>query len=130
MTAVLRKYFLRLMKIFQIVVRIFKESGMQFLYTFFVLNRRDEMQRIVKDLFELFNTEDRKMSKEQRRRSSVALANSAFEEMDANADGMVTKEEFMNAVRSHDKISNMLALKIVDIFVTSDDNEEIEEEPV
>jgi len=91
---------------------------------------RDEMQRIVKDLFELFNPEDRKMSKEQRRRSSVALANSAFEEMDANADGMVTKEEFMNAVRSHDKISNMLALKIVDIFVTSDDNEEIEEEPV
>ena len=128
MTAVLRKYFLRLMKIFQIVVRIFK-SGMQFLYTFFS-NRRDEMQRIVKDLFELFSTEDRKMSKEQRRRSSVALANSAFEEMDANADGMVTKEEFMNAVRSHDKISNMLALKIVDIFVTSDDNEEIEEEPV
>ena len=103
---------------------------MQFLYTFFVSNRRDEMQRIVKDLFELFNPEDRKMSKEQRRRSSVALANSAFEEMDANADGMVTKEEFMNAVRSHDKISNMLALKIVDIFVTSDDNEEIEEEPV
>ena len=129
MTAVLRKYVLRQMEILQIFVRIFK-SGMQFLFTFFVLNRRDEMQRIVKDLFELFNTEDRKMSKEQRRRSSVALANSAFEEMDANADGMVTKEEFMNAVRSHDKISNMLALKIVDIFVTSDDNEEIEEEPV
>ena len=118
------------MKIFKIFVRNFRqESGMQFLYTFFS-NRRDEMQRIVKDLFELFSTEDRKMSKEQRRRSSVALANSAFEEMDANADGMVTKEEFMNAVRSHDKISNMLALKIVDIFVTSDDNEEIEEEPV
>ena len=97
---------------------------------FFYINRRDEMQRIVKDLFELFNTDDRKMSKEQRRRSSLALANSAFEEMDANADGKVTKEEFMDAVKTHEKISNMLALKIVDIFVVSDDNDEIEEEPV
>ena len=97
---------------------------------YFFINRRDEMQRIVKDLFELFNTDDRKMSKEQRRRSSLALANSAFEEMDANADGKVTKEEFMDAVKTHEKISNMLALKIVDIFVVSDDNDEIEEEPV
>jgi len=91
---------------------------------------RDEMQRIVKDLFELFNTDERKMSKEQRRRSSLALANSAFEEMDADADGKVTKEEFMDAIRSHSKISSMLALKIVDIFVASDDTDEIEEEPV
>ena len=100
---------------------------MQKLFNFY---RRDEMQRIVKDLFELFNPDDRKMSKEQRRRSSLALANSAFEEMDADADGKVTKEEFMDAIRSHSKISSMLALKIVDIFVTSDDNDEIEEEPV
>ena len=50
--------------------------------------------------------------------------------MDANADGKVTKEEFMDAVKTHEKISNMLALKIVDIFVASDDNDEIEEEPV
>ena len=86
------------------------------------------MERIVKDLFQLFTTEDRKMSKEERRRSSVALANSAFEEMDANADGQVTKEEFMEACRTHDKISNMLALKIVDIFIAEDDNEDIEED--
>ena len=88
------------------------------------------MQRIVKDLFELFNPEERKQSKEERRRSSIALANSAFEEMDANCDGQVTKEEFMEAVRTHDKISNLLALKIVDIFIADDNNDEIEEEAV
>ena len=91
--------------------------------------RKDEMQRIVKDLYELFGTEERKLSKEERRRSSVALANTAFEEMDANSDGKVTKEEFMEACRTHEKISNMLALKIVDIFIAEDDNDEIEEEP-
>ena len=88
------------------------------------------MQRIVKDLYELFNTDERKQSKEERRRSSVALANTAFDEMDANADGKVTKEEFMEACRTQEKISNMLALKIVDIFITEDGKDEIEEEPV
>ena len=97
--------------------------------TFVVLiDRRDEMQRIVKDLYSLFSTDERKMSKADRRRSSVALANSAFEEMDANADGKVTKEEFMEACRTHEKISNMLALKIVDIFIAEDDNEDIDED--
>ena len=48
--------------------------------------------------------------------------------MDANSDGKVTKEEFMEACRAHEKISNMLALKIVDIFITEDGDEEIEEE--
>jgi len=89
---------------------------------------RDEMQRIVKDLYDLFNTDKRKLSKAERRRSSVAMANTAFEEMDANSDGKVTKEEFMEACRAHEKISNMLALKIVDIFITEDGEEEIEEE--
>jgi len=89
---------------------------------------RDEMQRIVKDLYDLFNTDKRKLSKAERRRSSVAMANTAFEEMDANSDGQVTKEEFMEACRAHEKISNMLALKIVDLFITEDGEEEIEEE--
>ena len=85
------------------------------------------MQQIVNDLFELFATDDRKKSKADRKKSSVAMANSAFEEMDVNADGKVTKEEFMEACRTHEKISSMLALKIVDIFVAEDEHEEIEE---
>ena len=89
--------------------------------------RRDEMQRIVKDLYDLFNTDKRKLSKAERRRSSVAMANTAFEEMDANSDGKVTQEEFMNACRTHDKISNMLALKIVDIFIAEEDSLEAEQ---
>ena len=94
------------------------------MYNIFVVPfRKDEMQRIVKDLYEIFNTEERKLSKEERRRSSVALANVAFDEMDANADGKVTKEEFMEACRTNEKVSNMLALKIVDIFISEDGND-------
>ena len=85
------------------------------------------MQRIVKDLSQLFIADSRSLSKEARRRSSAALANNAFEEMDANSDGKVTQEEFMNACRTHDKISNMLALKIVDIFIAEEDNLEAEQ---
>ena len=85
------------------------------------------MQRIVKDLSQLFIADSGNLSKEARRRSSAALANNAFEEMDANSDGKVTQEEFMNACRTHDKISNMLALKIVDIFIAEEDSLEAEQ---
>ena len=98
-----------------------------FLVSFSFGNARlDEMQRIVKDLSQLFIADSGNLSKEARRRSSAALANTAFEEMDANADGKVTQEEFMNACRTHEKISNMLALKIVDIFIAEDENLEAE----
>ena len=79
------------------------------------------MQRIVKDLYSLFSGGDaRKMSKDAKRRSSNALATSAFEEMDANADGKVTKAEFIEACHTNSNISNMLVLRIVDIFITED----------
>ena len=45
------------------------------------------------------------------------LAERAFKEMDTNSDGSVSLEEFVAACMSHEKISTMLALRIVDVFV-------------
>lgn len=74
---------------------------------------RKEMTRIVKDLFHLLSAKDNPDNT-----TGKVLATQAFEEMDANSDGRVTEEEFIAACFSHEKISTMLALKIVDVFVT------------
>lgn len=38
--------------------------------------------------------------------------------MDADSDGKVTLEEFVNACMTQEKVTSMLALRIVDVFVT------------
>merc|ERR550534_3514112 len=48
------------------------------------------------------------------------VAKSAFAEMDKDADGKITCSEFTSACLSQEKISKMLALKVIDIFVEED----------
>jgi hypothetical protein len=50
--------------------------------------------------------------------SGEELAINAFREMDINLDGQVTQEEFLRACLAHKKISIMLALRIIDVFIT------------
>ena len=45
------------------------------------------------------------------------LATTAIAEMDDNADGKVTLEEYIKACLDNDEISKMLTLKIIEIFV-------------
>ena len=70
------------------------------------------MVRIVKDLFHLLNNSD---NPEQT--SGEELAINAFREMDIDLDGLVTQEEFLRACLAHKKISTMLALRIIDVFI-------------
>lgn len=72
-----------------------------------------ELTRIVKDLFNLLDKEDNPTMA-----SEKALADTAFNEMDKDKDAKVTKEEFTSACMTHEKISSMLTLKMVDVFVT------------
>ena len=51
---------------------------------------------------------------------SPFLTTAAFQEMDANADGRVTQEEFVKACLNQETISKMLALKVIDIFTGPD----------
>merc|ERR1712112_777061 len=72
---------------------------------------KKEMSRLVKDMYGLIKAEDPEAQ------SEALIAKSAFTEMDADGDGKITTEEFINACLSQDELSKMLALKIIDIFV-------------
>lgn len=76
-----------------------------------------ELKRIVKDLYSLFTVKEHEESLDPESASEEVVAQLAFNEMDKNNDGKVTKEEFVKACLSQEKFSTMLALKIIDVFV-------------
>ena len=76
-----------------------------------------EMRKIVTDLFQLLSKEDNPAQA-----TKEAIASIAFNEMDADLDGNITKEEFIKACLNHQTISTMLAMKIVEVFLPDDDD--------
>merc|ERR1712126_29066 len=70
---------------------------------------KEEMMILVKDIHALIKDDIKNYSDEE-------VATQAFEEMDANKDGKVTREEFIAAVTSHKKFSQFLANKIFHMF--------------
>jgi hypothetical protein len=92
---------------------------------------RQELQKIVKDLFLLINeTNADKASQEVLvktggSKSTLVLtfsicSLSAFHEMDENHDGAVSQSEFIEACMAQKKFSTMLTLKIIDVFIAED----------
>ena len=77
---------------------------------------REEMTRIVRDLSYMFTSKDNPKG-----HSADTLGAMAFQEMDTNHDGWVTEQEFITACFSQKQISTMLALKIIDVFMPSDE---------
>ena len=70
---------------------------------------KEEMLILVKDIHALIKDDTKNYSDEE-----VALR--AFKEMDANKDGRVSRDEFVDAVMNHKKFSQYLAMKIFDMF--------------
>ena len=106
---------------FMIVLTVISKGSprenLEQIYRIFDINNdgsisKKEIHRVVKDLFALMGKEDNPTNA-----TDKALADIAFQEMDTDHDSKVTKEEFIAACEGHEKISTMLALKIVDIFV-------------
>ena len=100
------------------------EQNLEQIFRIFDINNdqeisRSEMKRIVKDLSTLLNADDL-----QSVQTNAKMADEAFTEMDVDKDGKVTKEEFIKACLAHEKISSMMALKIIDIFIHEDDGSE------
>ena len=50
-------------------------------------------------------------------KQSSDVAKKAFKEMDKDANGEVTQEEFVSAVLDQEKISKFLTLKVIEIFI-------------
>ena len=77
-----------------------------------------EMRKIVEDLFRLLSKDDNPAKE-----SEEALALMAFEEMDSDMDGNITKNEFITACLNHEAISTLLASKIIQVFIPDDEDE-------
>jgi len=93
------------------------EENLKQIFRIFDINNdksisRKEMDRIVKALFHLLRKEDNPQHE-----SEGALAKMAFKEMDENNDDKITEAEFVKACLSQEKISSMLALRLVDVFI-------------
>jgi len=73
---------------------------------------KKELRRLVKDLHSLMGKEDNPDQE-----TDKTLADMAFKEMDVDGDSKISKDEFVRACQGNEKISSMLALKIVDLFV-------------
>ena len=71
------------------------------------------MKKIVEDIYHLLSEFERDGDKQ-------ALSESAFKEMDTNADGKVSVDEFIRACLGHEKVSAMLTRKIVEVFDPND----------
>ena len=65
------------------------------------------MLTLVTDLYKLFI---------DRNETDENLATKAFQEMDTNESGSVTREEFIEAILAQEKFSTYLALKIFNLF--------------
>jgi len=93
------------------------EENLKQIFRIFDINNdksisRKEMDRIVKALFHLLSKEDNPQHE-----SESAISKMAFKEMDENDDGRISEAEFVKACLSQEKISSMLALKLVDVFI-------------
>jgi len=69
-----------------------------------------EMNRLVGDLDGLLQTSNRKTSKD-------LIATNAFNEMDSNKDGLVSCQEFVNAVLGQEEFSKLLTMEIMKVFI-------------
>merc|ERR1712098_234831 len=74
-----------------------------------------EMKRLVKDMYGLIKADDPEAE------SQDPIAKNAFAEMDEDGDGKVSEAEFTAACLSQDKLSTMLAIKVIDILVDDDE---------
>jgi len=74
----------------------------------------EEMKRIIKDMYGMIKLQNQDLANEE------DLAKVVFQEMDKNKDGKVTCQEFISACLGREEISKLLAINIIDIFVTDD----------
>ena len=70
-----------------------------------------EMQKLIKDMYGLLKKEDPKIA------AKNVVAKTAFAEMDQDKDGRVTIEEFVSTCMGQAEITQLLALKVIEIFV-------------
>ena len=74
-----------------------------------------EMAKLIRDMYSLLKDEDPNLATKE------LVAKSAFAEMDSDQDRKVSLEEFIAACLGQERLSKMLALKAIDIFVDEEE---------
>merc|ERR1712025_752418 len=76
---------------------------------------QEEMTKLIRDMYSLLKEEDPSLATKE------LVAKSAFAEMDSDQDRKVSLEEFIAACLGQERLSKMLALKVIDIFVDEEE---------
>ena len=74
-----------------------------------------EMAKLIRDMYSLLKEEDPSLATKE------LVAKSAFAEMDSDQDRKVSLEEFIAACLGQERLTKMLALKVIDIFVDEEE---------
>jgi len=106
--------FYEFMTVLHVMSRGSSEDNLRQIFRLFDINRdgrisKEELERIVVD-FQLASSSNIEQG---------YLVSSVFSEMDENEDGEISPDEFVEACLAKKKISTMLTLKIIDIFIVN-----------
>jgi len=88
------------------------EENLEQIFRVFDINNdgrieRKELRRVIKDLSKIAKIDKEEVTRE------------VFNEMDEDGDGQLSKEEFIKACLQQKKFSAMIALRIIDIFISN-----------
>lgn len=84
---------------------------------------KKELKKVLKDMNGLINSDDADKATDD------MIAVTSLAEMDDDSDGKITLDEYIKACMDREEFTRMLTLKIIDIFVeTEEDQPEAEEE--
>ena len=79
---------------------------------------KKELKKMLKDMHGLINADDVEKATDE------MIASTTLAEMDENGDGKITLDEYIKACLEKEEFSKMLTLKIIDIFIDEDEEEE------
>ena len=80
------------------------------------------MKKFIKNIEGLITDSEWKKSGMARQdsRKKKTMVDQAFAEMDINNDGYINEDEFVRGVLGHNKVSRILATKIIDLLLPID----------
>ena len=79
---------------------------------------KKELKKMLKDMHGLINADDVEKATDD------MIASTTLAEMDENGDGKITLDEYIKACLGKEEFSKMLTMKIIDIFIDEDKEEE------
>ena len=81
---------------------------------------KKELKKMLKDMHGLIKADNADKATDE------MIATTTLAEMDEDGDGRITLDEYIKACLEKEEFSKMLTMKIIDIFIDEDQEEDIE----